>query len=49
MLADRVALLERGRITAVGTHSELLRSSTHYRYVISSLEDAVRETQEVSR
>lgn len=37
-LADRVALLERGRITAVGTHSELLRTSTHYRHVISSLE-----------
>ncbi|MFS0893013.1 ABC transporter ATP-binding protein [Microbacterium sp. 179-I 3D3 NHS] len=37
-LADRVALLEAGRITAVGTHSELLRTSRHYRYVISSLE-----------
>jgi ATP-binding cassette, subfamily B, bacterial len=37
-LADRVALLEHGRITAVGTHSELLRDSAHYRYVISSLE-----------
>ncbi len=38
MLADRVALLEAGRITAVGTHSELLRESDHYRHVISSLE-----------
>ena len=37
-LADRVALLEAGRITAVGTHSELLRDSQHYRHVISSLE-----------
>ncbi|WEK62387.1 MAG: ABC transporter ATP-binding protein [Candidatus Microbacterium colombiense] len=37
-LADRVALLEAGRITAVGTHAELLRSSQHYRHVISSLE-----------
>lgn len=37
-LADRVALLEAGRITAVGTHSELLRTSEHYRHVISSLE-----------
>ena len=37
-LADRVALLEAGRITAVGTHSELLATSEHYRYVISSLE-----------
>lgn len=38
-LADRVALLEHGRVTAVGRHSELLASSEHYRYVISSLED----------
>ena len=37
-LADRVALLEDGRITGVGTHSELLRTSEHYRHVISSLE-----------
>ncbi|MEV8273787.1 ABC transporter ATP-binding protein [Microbacterium sp. NPDC077184] len=39
-LADRVALLEAGRVTAVGTHSELLRESEHYRHVISSLEEA---------
>jgi ATP-binding cassette subfamily B protein len=38
-LADRVALLEGGRITAVGTHSELLATSEHYRFVISSLDD----------
>jgi ATP-binding cassette subfamily B protein len=37
-LADRVALLEEGRITAVGRHSDLLRESAHYRHVISSLE-----------
>ena len=37
-LADRVALLEAGRVTAVGTHPELLRTSAHYRHVISSLE-----------
>ncbi|WP_345801718.1 ABC transporter ATP-binding protein [Microbacterium sp. AZCO] len=37
-LADRVALLEGGRVTAVGTHSDLLRTSEHYRHVISSLE-----------
>lgn len=43
MLADRVALLEEGRITAVGTHAELLRTSEHYRHVISSLEDAEAE------
>jgi ATP-binding cassette subfamily B protein len=38
-LADRVALLENGRITAVGTHTELLANNDHYRFVISSLED----------
>jgi ATP-binding cassette subfamily B protein len=37
LLADRVALLERGRITAVGTHSALLAGNEHYRFVISSL------------
>lgn len=38
-LADRVALLADGKVTAVGKHSDLLRESEHYRYVISSLED----------
>ncbi|MBO0610244.1 ABC transporter ATP-binding protein [Myceligenerans salitolerans] len=38
-LADRVAVLEDGRITAVGAHSELLATSAHYRHVISSLEE----------
>ena len=47
MLADRVALLEAGRITAVGTHSELLRTSDHYRHVISSL--TLRQAQEPAK
>lgn len=47
MLADRVALLENGRITAVGTHSELLRESEHYRFVITSLEDEERRSSGV--
>jgi len=38
-MADRVALLQEGRITDVGTHTELLKRNEHYRYVISSLED----------
>ena len=42
MLADRVALLENGRITAVGRHSDLLRENEHYKFVISSLEDEER-------
>jgi ATP-binding cassette subfamily B protein len=40
-LADKVALLEDGRITAFGTHSELLATSAHYRHVISSLDEEV--------
>ena len=36
-LADRVALLESGRITAVGSHAELLAANEHYRHVIASL------------
>ncbi|MET0303356.1 MAG: ABC transporter ATP-binding protein [Microbacteriaceae bacterium] len=39
MLADRVALLENGRVTAVGTHSQLLAENDHYRFVISSLDE----------
>ena len=39
-LADRVALLQDGKITAVGKHSDLLASNEHYRYVISSLDAA---------
>ena len=47
MLADRVALLEGGKVTAVGKHSDLLVSSEHYRFVISSLEDEeLRERRE---
>lgn len=42
-LADRVALLERGRVTAVGRHTDLLASSAHYRHVISSLDEDYRQ------
>ncbi|TFD37261.1 ABC transporter ATP-binding protein [Cryobacterium sp. TMT1-19] len=42
MLADRVALLQNGRVTAIGRHSDLLRESEHYKFVISSLEDEER-------
>ena len=45
-LADRVALMQDGKVTAVGTHSQLLATNDHYRYVISSLEaDNTREVQ----
>lgn len=36
MLADRVALLQDGRITAVGTHSELMATVPAYRALLSS-------------
>ncbi|MGW2260576.1 ABC transporter ATP-binding protein [Streptomyces sp. NPDC001780] len=35
LLADRVALLSGGRIAAVGTHQELLRSSEEYAWLMS--------------
>jgi ATP-binding cassette subfamily B protein len=36
-LADKVALMKDGKIVAFGTHSELLATSGHYRFVVSSL------------
>ncbi|MEV0600898.1 ABC transporter ATP-binding protein [Streptomyces sp. NPDC050315] len=35
LLADRVALLSGGRITAVGTHQQLLRESAEYAHLMS--------------
>jgi ATP-binding cassette, subfamily B, bacterial len=40
-LADRVALLQDGTITAVGTHSELLATVPAYRAVLSAASDEV--------
>ncbi|MCX4532518.1 MULTISPECIES: ABC transporter ATP-binding protein [unclassified Streptomyces] len=40
MLADRVALLSEGRISAVGTHQELLRSNAEYAWLMSGAGDA---------
>ncbi|MEH6377287.1 ABC transporter ATP-binding protein [Streptomyces sp. KLMMK] len=39
LLADRVALLSGGRITAVGTHHELLRTSREYASLMAGDED----------
>ena len=47
-LADKVALMQDGKVVAVGKHSELLASNEHYRYVISSL-DASGNQIEVQR
>jgi ATP-binding cassette subfamily B protein len=40
-LADRVVLLDRGRIVAEGTHEELLESSSRYREVLADAERTV--------
>jgi ATP-binding cassette subfamily B protein len=45
MLADKVALLEDGKISEFGTHKQLLRSSKHYKYVISSLDAQGKELE----
>jgi ATP-binding cassette subfamily B protein len=36
LLADRVALLQRGTITHVGTHAELLATVPEYRYLLAA-------------
>ncbi|WP_328978308.1 ABC transporter ATP-binding protein [Streptomyces canus] len=40
LLADRVALLSEGRITAVGTHHELLRANAEYAHLMSGTGEA---------
>ncbi len=42
-LADRVAVLEDGRVTGVGTHRELLETHPHYRFVLTAMHDAPRD------
>ncbi|MFE1286172.1 ABC transporter ATP-binding protein [Streptomyces sp. NPDC058751] len=39
LLADRVALISGGRITAVGTHHELLRTHAEYAHLMSGAEE----------
>ncbi|MBP2381041.1 ATP-binding cassette subfamily B protein [Brachybacterium sacelli] len=46
-LADRVALLDRGRVVAVGTHTELLESSPRYRWVIANQQEEARRDQDI--
>jgi ATP-binding cassette subfamily B protein len=42
-LADRVALLDDGRIAAVGTHEQLLATNAEYRRLLSTVEDMTEE------
>ncbi|MEU9663669.1 ABC transporter ATP-binding protein [Streptomyces chartreusis] len=42
LLADRVALLSDGRITAVGTHQELLRGNAEYAHLMAGHEETDR-------
>ena len=49
MLADRVALLQNGTITHVGTHRELLASVPEYRDLLSASFDAESELDELER
>ena len=45
MLADKVALMQDGKIIAFGTHRELLDTSTEYRHVITSLDTDQKERE----
>lgn len=46
-LADRVALLDDGKVVAVGTHSELMESSPRYRWVIANQEEEARRDRDI--
>ncbi|MGH3629343.1 MAG: ABC transporter ATP-binding protein [Sciscionella sp.] len=48
LLADRVALLSRGRIAAVGTHSHLLDTNSEYRDLLSTMDDHQHRDRERS-
>jgi ATP-binding cassette subfamily B protein len=48
-LADRVVLLDRGRIVAEGTHEELLATSERYREVLARAEEAAHALEVIAQ
>ena len=46
-LADRVALMDAGRIVAVGTHTELMETSSRYRHVIAYQAQEAAHNQDI--
>ncbi|WP_422116264.1 ABC transporter ATP-binding protein [Brachybacterium sp. UNK5269] len=46
-LADRVALLDDGRVVTVGTHAELMETSPRYRWVIAHQAEEKRRDQDI--
>lgn len=47
-LADRVALLDEGKVVDVGTHAELMERSPRYSYVIAAQEHEGRDRRDLS-
>ncbi|WP_372594145.1 ABC transporter ATP-binding protein [Actinotalea sp.] len=48
-LADRVAVLEDGRITGIGRHTDLLANHAHYRYVLTAQPGQAQGAQDRAR
>jgi ATP-binding cassette subfamily B protein len=46
-LADRAALIDHGKVVAVGTHTELMQTSARYRYVIANQAEEARRDQDI--
>jgi len=47
-LADRVVLLDRGRVIAEGSHDELLATSARYREILAHAQDSTEPSEPVS-